>query len=333
MKPMSGARQRRLIVTLVGIVSYTRPPSPTFASGVPKRPSRGPSLGCRWIRSCTFRGDGCWNDLPLPPSHGGSTKIGVAMDDGVVDLAGKVALVTGAGRGLGRQYALSLADWGANVAVVGRTRSFVDETVQMIHNAGGAAAGFEVDVAEPGSAVRVLKDVEGSLGSVGVLINNAGTMHLGRLADIDRADWWSDFEVNVRGTMEWCQATLSSMTERRDGLIVNVSSSAAHWTLTAASAYIASKAAVIAMSRVLAAELRNSGVRVFAFGPTARTEMFDGLATSPAFTARQREIFATPDDAEAARRLEGSIRMLRQIIVGDLDEHIGGFLDSEAPPT
>ena len=133
--------------------------------------------------------------------------------------------------------------------------------------------------------------------------------------------------------MEWCQAVLGSMTERRDGLIVNVASSAAQWTVSAASAYIASKAAVIAMTRVLSAELKGSGVRVFSFGPwSARTGMAEALTTSSAFTARQRERFVVSDDAVAARQLEGTIRMLRQMIAGDLDQYLGGFLDSEAPP-
>lgn len=80
------------------------------------------------------------------------------------------------------------------------------------------------------------------------------------------------------------------------------------------------------------AELHDSGVRVFAFGPWGRTAMTEGLATSPAFTAQQREMFAPPEDAVAARRLAGSILMLQQMIIGDLGQHVGGFLDSEAPP-
>jgi len=250
-----------------------------------------------------------------------------------VDLGGMVAIVTGAGRGLGRDFSQSLAGWGAAVAAVGRTGSAVDETVKAIRAQGGVAETFYADVTDPGAADRVVGRVESTIGPVGILINNAGTMNLGRVADIDPAAWWTDFEVNVKATMVWCQAALMSMTARRDGVIVNVASTAAQWVVPAASAYIASKAAVISFTRVLAAELHGSGVRVFAFGPWARTDMTGALATSPAFTHEQRALFSVIDDVEAARRLAGTTRMLGQIVAGDLDGHVGGFLDSEAPPT
>jgi NADP-dependent 3-hydroxy acid dehydrogenase YdfG len=192
---------------------------------------------------------------------------------------------------------------------------------------------FYTDVTDPGAAERVVGQVESKLGPVGILINNAGTMNLGRVVVIDPAAWWTDFEVNVKATMVWCQAALASMTGRRDGVIVNVASTAAQWVVPAASAYIASKAAVISFTQVMAAELSGSGVRAFAFGPWARTDMSDALATSPAFTDEQRAMFALIDDAEAARRLAGTTRMLGQIVAGDLDDHVGSFLDSEAPPT
>ncbi|MFT3855646.1 MAG: SDR family oxidoreductase [Ilumatobacteraceae bacterium] len=254
------------------------------------------------------------------------------MAAGDAGIDGSVAIVTGAGRGLGRHVASALAARGFPVAAVGRAGSAVDATVAAIEAGGGVALPIHADVLDDGAASDVVRRVEAELGPVGLLVNNAGTMHLGRIAEIDPDEWWTDFEVNVKATMRWCQAALAEMLPRRHGLIVNVASTATQWVVPAGSAYIASKAAVISLTKILAAELRGSGVRAFAFGPWARTDMTDGLATSPAFTAGQRAVFRRIDDAEAERRLRGTLRMLDQIIDGDLDDHLGEYLDSEAPP-
>lgn len=254
------------------------------------------------------------------------------MGDDDLELGGAVAVVTGAGRGLGRHFATWLAEWGASVVAVGRSTSSVDETVERITGSGGTARSVHADVTEPGSAGRVIAEADERFGPVTHLVNNAGTMHLGRIDRIDPGAWWTDFEVNVRAPMQWCQAAVAAMAPRGEGTIVNIGSTATQWVVPAGSAYIASKAAVMAFTRVLAAEMAGSGVKVFAFGPWARTDMTDGLGTSPAFTADQRAAFGSIDDTEAARRLAGTRRMFRQILAGDFDALAGTYLDSEAPP-
>jgi 3-oxoacyl-[acyl-carrier protein] reductase len=248
-------------------------------------------------------------------------------------LGGACGVVTGAGRGLGRHFAMALARRGMPVAVVGRADSTVDETARLIEADGGVVRVFYADVRDQVAAGRIVAEAEASLGPVGVLINNGGTMNLGRIATIDHHAWWTDFEVNVKASMVWCQAALGVMLDRGDGLILNIASTATQWVVPAGSAYIASKAAVISFTKVLAAELAGTGVRVFAFAPWARTDMTDGLATSPAFSAQQRAMFSQIDDAEARRRLSGTLRTFNQLLDGDLDNQIGEFVDSEAPPT
>src|SRR4051812_21562320 len=185
------------------------------------------------------------------------------------EMAAAVAVVTGAG-GLGRHFVTALADRGVPVAAVGRSTSAVDETVRIVSHAGRVAVAVYADVLEPGAAQRVISEVESSLGPVGVLINNAGTMNLGRVATIDPAAWWTDFEVNVKATMLWCQAALEFMLPRRNGVIVNIASTATQWVVPAGSAYIASKAAVISLTGILAAELDGTGC--------ARSRSVPGLA-------------------------------------------------------
>src|SRR4051794_27319329 len=100
-------------------------------------------------------------------------------------LDGKCAVVTGAGRGLGRHFAMALAERGMRVAVVGRASSAVGETARLIEADGGSAHVFHADVRDETAATAIVSEAGGLLGPVGVLINNAGTMNLGRIATID----------------------------------------------------------------------------------------------------------------------------------------------------
>jgi NAD(P)-dependent dehydrogenase (short-subunit alcohol dehydrogenase family) len=195
------------------------------------------------------------------------------------DLEGQVAVVTGAGRGIGRAVAVALARAGMKIAVLARTRSEVEETAGLINQSGFAQA-FAVDVTDPSGVLGAMVNIEAALGPVDVLVNNAARLGpIGPFADSEPGEWWSVLEVNLRGPMLCTRALLPGMLARGRGRIVNIASSLMPYPYL--SAYVTSKTALARYSEILAAETRERGVYVFAIGPgTTRTAMSEHSLTS-----------------------------------------------------
>jgi NAD(P)-dependent dehydrogenase (short-subunit alcohol dehydrogenase family) len=197
-------------------------------------------------------------------------------------LIGQTAMITGGGRGLGRAFALGLAATGMSVAVVSRTDEQLAETVRLVETSGGRASAFRADVSNPRDVAETVGAVERLFGKIDVLINNAGVGGpVGPTWQVDTEDWWSCLEVNVRGTFLCCHAVLPGMVARGHGRIINVASYAGTIAVPYMSAYSASKTAVIRFTEVLAAEVREHGIPVFAIDPgTVGTAMTKELITS-----------------------------------------------------
>lgn len=198
------------------------------------------------------------------------------------DLKGRIAVVTGSSRGLGRVYARALAAAGASVAVTGRSATEVGDTVELIEAAGDQAIPVVFDVTDPAAVERAFHEIQVQLGNVDILVNNAGIG--GPFAyswDADLDSWWQTFEVNVRGTFLCSRAVLPGMIRGGGGRIINIASNAGVFRWPTASAYSASKAAVIKLSENLAVELKGKNVYVFAFHPG----LVDGGMTHAALTA------------------------------------------------
>lgn len=198
----------------------------------------------------------------------------------MTDLAGQVAVVTGGGRGIGRETALHLAKAGARVAVTARTGSQLASTVEAIREAGGTAVACPMDVLEEASVRRGFRTIEEELGPVDLLVNNAGISGPeGPLWEVPPDDWWRVLEVNLRGVLYCCQAVLPGMLERNAGRIINVASNAGVKPWPQASAYSTSKAALIRFSDNLAASVEETGLAVFAISPgLVDTEMTRNIA-------------------------------------------------------
>lgn len=211
-----------------------------------------------------------------------------------LDLKGRVAVVTGGGRGIGAATARLLALRGAKVIVSARTEEQLVEVVEGIRAAGGEAEAVPCDVSEGEQVADLFTATSECFGPVDILINNAGALSHGPLAALSRADWDRVLGVNLTGTFLCSQAALEYMVPRGAGVIVNVASVAGVTgveKLPGLVAYAASKGGVILFSEALAAELKGTGVRVVSVSPGAvDTEMLRSVAPEFASEAMAPEV-------------------------------------------
>jgi NAD(P)-dependent dehydrogenase (short-subunit alcohol dehydrogenase family) len=249
--------------------------------------------------------------------------LGNPSPDSDTDLRGQVAVVTGAGRGVGRAIAESLAAAGALVALAARSRAELDEAVGEIVLAGGRALAIPTDVTDEYEVASLFGQVESELGPPTLLVNNAGTWrHAGPLEEADLGSWWGDVEVCLKGTFLCTRAVLPGMRKVGQGRIVNVSSYAGIAPRPYATAYAAAKAAVLRLTDSLAAELDGTGVVAFAITPGfVRTAMVDRIASSEQGRRFLPELGERSDAIAAAE----AGRLVVDIAAGRLDGLAGRF--------
>lgn len=183
---------------------------------------------------------------------------------------GKVALVTGAGRGIGREIAVQLARLGAKVAVTARSDDQLDETVAAIRAEGGTAVSVAADISTSTGRTGVLEAVTGALGRIDVLINNAGTVApLGQFTSLTESGWESALRTNLIAPAELSSAVIPAMKESGWGRIVNVSSGAVANPagMIGGNIYVSTKAALEAHTANLAVELDGTGITVNTYRP------------------------------------------------------------------
>jgi len=185
-------------------------------------------------------------------------------------LQGKVAIVTGAARGLGRAYAEALASEGA--AVVAGDVSDCSDTVAAIEQAGGRAVAVSLDITDMDSCNAMAAAAVDSFGRIDILINNAalyGGLKGARFEQLEESQWDAVMNVNVKGLWQASKAVVAAMRESGGGSIINIASLAAVYGLPYGLDYVASKAAVIGMTRGMARELGGDNIRVNAVAPSA----------------------------------------------------------------
>ena len=186
---------------------------------------------------------------------------------GARKLAGKTAVITGASKGLGKAMAMALAGAGAHVALVARDVGKLNAVKAEIESAGGTASVFIADVSQEQSVLQLEAEVVAQLGSVQILINNAGMNIRKNLIDFTLDEWRTVLDTNLTSVFLMCRAFVPHMKGAGYGRIINMSSIMSHVSLPGRSAYSSSKTALLGLIRALAQELAADGITVNGISP------------------------------------------------------------------
>jgi len=190
----------------------------------------------------------------------------------MVDLTGKVALVTGAGQGVGQGIALALAAAGAAVAVTGRTRAKLEQTCALITERGRSALPIEGNVKDPASLAAMVEQTVGQFGRLDILVNNAQEVPNGPLLEVTDEAFMAGFESGPLASFRLMKLAHPHMAARGGGVIVNLASSAGiRWDMSGYGAYGAIKQATRVLTRAAAAEWGREGIRVLTIAPHAES--------------------------------------------------------------
>jgi 3-oxoacyl-[acyl-carrier protein] reductase len=214
-----------------------------------------------------------------------------------IDLSGRVALVTGSTRGIGRAIADMLARAGAKVAVVGRDRGRAEEIASQIP---GGAKGFACDIGDIPSVVKLVEDVEKELGAVDILVNNAGLTRDNLLMRLKDDDWDAVIDANLRGAFVAIRAASRGMMKRRWGRVINIASVVGIVGNKGQANYAASKAGLIGLTKSVAKELASRNILANVVAPGFIETDMTAAMTPEARTALSQQIplerLGTPND-------------------------------------
>ncbi len=218
-----------------------------------------------------------------------------------IDLSGKVALVTGSTRGIGRAIAGTLASCGATVAIVGRDLAKAEAVAAEI---GGGAKGFACEISDPAQVTALVEAVEKSLGACDILVNNAGITKDNLMLRMKDEDWNSVLETNLRSAFVAIRAAQRGMMKKRWGRIINIASVVGIIGNAGQANYAASKAGLIGLSKSVAKELASRNVLCNVVAPGfIKTDMTDALtpdAVAKLSTAIPLNRLGTPEDIAGA---------------------------------
>jgi len=192
----------------------------------------------------------------------------------MTDLKNKNALITGAGKGIGKAIAIALAKEGVNVILVSRTQTDIDQLADETSNLGVKSLALAADVSDINSINSAVEKAFSKFKTIDILINSAGIASFGKFMELEPATWEKIIQVNLMGTYYTTRAVIPNMIERQTGDIINISSTAGLNGNALTSAYSASKFAVLGLTDSLMQEMRKHNIRVSALTPsTVATDM------------------------------------------------------------
>lgn len=258
------------------------------------------------------------------------------MNQTMFDLAGKNALVTGGSRGLGQAMAVGLAQAGAHVAITSRSLTSLEETGQLISQAGGSFTPLDLDVRDVQGLGRKIDALADSLGGLDILVNNAGYEEVSPSLDIDEALWDKITDTNLKGAFFCAKHAAKSMIGRKDnakgGSIINICSLTSYVGVPTAVPYGSSKSGLLGMTRALSAEWAKDRIRVNAIAPGYfRTELTDEFYKDEAWQAAMLDKIPLGNFGDA-NDLKGAVIFLASsassYITGQCIGVDGGYLAS-----
>lgn len=198
-----------------------------------------------------------------------------------IDLSGKVAIVTGAGRGIGRTIARTLAREGVTVATLELRTELLDDLAAEWKSEGWAGLHLQCDLTKSEQIKAAVAAIDAELGHIDILVNNAGIANGGRIEDLPEAVWDANFDINTKAAFLVAQAVAPIMKRGKWGRILNASSYAAITPSIGSAAYAASKAAIVSLTRVLAGELGAHGITVNCYAPGMIPTEMNSFAKAP----------------------------------------------------
>ncbi|MFC0211618.1 3-ketoacyl-ACP reductase [Paenibacillus chartarius] len=228
-----------------------------------------------------------------------------------MELKNRTALITGAGKGIGKAIALELAKEGVHLGLMARTAADLEALRDHVTSTYGVNVfTAAVDVANREEVDAGVQELLGKLGSADILINNAGTASFGTVAEMEPGTWERIVQVNLMGTYYVTRAVLPTMLRQNSGTIINIASTAGERGFATGSAYCASKFAVIGFTESLMQEVRKSNIRVTALNPsTVNTE----LAVNTGLKIGDEDRMLQPEDV--AELVAATLRLPNRVFV------------------
>ncbi|WP_345950092.1 3-ketoacyl-ACP reductase [Mucilaginibacter sp. PAMB04274] len=225
-------------------------------------------------------------------------------------LSGKIALITGAGKGIGKALAIALAKEGVNVGLLARTASDLEQLAAELQQFNVKVAVATADVANMEAVNMAVKQLQADLGFIDILVNNAGVAYFGSFLELDPAKFEQTIQVNLLGVYYVTRAVLPAMIERKTGDIINISSTAGQRGAAVTSAYSASKAGLIGLSESLMQEVRKHNIRVSSLTPST---VATGLAIDLKLTDGNPDKVMQPEDF--AEFIVHNLKLNRRVFV------------------
>jgi len=233
-----------------------------------------------------------------------------------MEISQKVAIVTGASSGIGRDTAIALAQRGARVVLCARSKEKLEEVAANIRQNGGEALPIPVDVTQPLAVENMVKATLAQFRRVDILVNNAGIGYFGPFASMALEDIEKVLAVNFWGVIHCTQAVLPAMMEQKSGQIINVSSVVGKRGVPGLAVYSASKFALVGLTEALRGEVADHGIQVILICPTTTdTAFFENAGSDGKASKKPRGPFMMSSKAVAEAIVEASIKGKREVIL------------------